>query len=201
MIRRRAFITLLGRAAVAWPVAARAQQPEKIRRIGILQDLAESDAGSQSEVDAFRGALAKLGWTENRNLQIELRWAAGDSDKMKMLARELVDLRLEVILGRGTPYLFCWIGWPNLLWSRFHRILPPSGRLHRPHPEGHKTRGAADPAADQVRAGHQSQDRQNAWHRGAADAHRPRRRGDRVKAPGKGRKREARGETAREVWR
>ena len=102
-IGRRELLAALGGAAAAWPLAARAQQPEKIRRIGILQDLAESDAGSQSEVDAFRGALAKLGWTENRNLQIELRWAAGDSDKMKMLARELVDLRLEVILGRGTP--------------------------------------------------------------------------------------------------
>src|SRR5262249_33689325 len=60
-------------------------------------------------------------------------------------------------------------------------ILPPSGRLHRPHPEGRKTRGAADPAADQVRAGHQSQDRQSAWHRGAADAPGARRRGDRMK--------------------
>ena len=104
-MRRREFVTLLGGAAAAWPLASGAQQTEKIRRIGVLQDLAESDPGSQSELDAFRGALAKLGWTENSNLRIEFRWAAGDSDKMKMLAKELVDLRLEVILGRGTPVI------------------------------------------------------------------------------------------------
>ena len=101
-MRRRTFITLLGGAA-AWPLAARAQQPGKMQRVGVLHDLAETDAASQSELSAFRGALAKLGWTESSNLQIELRWAAADSDRMKTLARELVDLRPDVILGRGTP--------------------------------------------------------------------------------------------------
>jgi putative ABC transport system substrate-binding protein len=102
-LRRRQFITLLGGAAAVWPNAAQAQQPGKMQRVGVLHDLAETDAASQSEVAAFRDALAKLGWMESSNLQIELRWAAADADRMKTLARELVDLRPDVILARGTP--------------------------------------------------------------------------------------------------
>ena len=77
--RRREFITLLGGAAVAWPLAARAQQPERMRRIGVLVGNAESDGIAQSWLAVFRGALTKLGWTEGRNLRIELRWGAGDA--------------------------------------------------------------------------------------------------------------------------
>jgi putative ABC transport system substrate-binding protein len=102
-MRRRDFITLLGGAAVTWPLTAHAQQPERMQRVGVLQDLAESDPASQSEVAAFRGALANLGWRESSNLRIELRWAAGDVDRMKTLAKELVDLRPDVIVARGTP--------------------------------------------------------------------------------------------------
>ena len=71
-MRRRAFITLLG-GAVAWPIAARAQQPDRIRLIGVLMGFAESDPTAQSMVAAFRAALAKLGWSEGSNVRIELR--------------------------------------------------------------------------------------------------------------------------------
>jgi putative tryptophan/tyrosine transport system substrate-binding protein len=101
-MRRREFIRLLGSAAAAWPLAARAQQPARMRLIGVLIGYAENDPAVQSQVAAFRGTLAKLGWTEGRNLRIEIRWAAGNPDRMKTLAKELVDLRPDAILGHTT---------------------------------------------------------------------------------------------------
>jgi putative ABC transport system substrate-binding protein len=100
-MRRREFVALLGGAA-AWPFAAQAQQREQMRRIGVLIGFAESDPDVQSWLAAFRGALAKLGWTEGSNLRIELRWA-GDPDRMKTFAKELVDLRPDAILSVTTP--------------------------------------------------------------------------------------------------
>jgi len=103
-MKRRAFLTLLGSAVAAWPLAARAQQPTKRgRRIGVLIGFAETDPAVQSWLAAFRDALAKLGWTEGSNFQIELRWAGYDSDRMKTFAKELVDLRPDAILSVTTP--------------------------------------------------------------------------------------------------
>jgi putative ABC transport system substrate-binding protein len=76
--RRRDFITLLGGAAAAWPLAAHAQQGERMRRIGVLMGYAESDLEAQAWVAAFREGLQKLGWAEGRNIRIDLRWAAAD---------------------------------------------------------------------------------------------------------------------------
>jgi putative ABC transport system substrate-binding protein len=101
-MRRREFIALLG-ATVAWPPAARAQQARPVRRIGVLVGFAETDPAVQSWLGAFRGALAKLGWTDGRNLRIELRWAGDDPDRMKTFAKELVDLRPDAILSVTTP--------------------------------------------------------------------------------------------------
>src|SRR5215472_7156069 len=101
-MRRREFIGALGSAA-AWPIAARAQQPDRLRRIGVLIGFAESDPAVQSWLAAFRGALTKLGWTEGSNLQVELRWAGYDPDRMKTFAKELVDLRPDAILSVTTP--------------------------------------------------------------------------------------------------
>jgi len=100
-MRRREFIKLVGSATAGWPLVARAQQPEPVRRIGVL--MAVADASGQSYVTAFRGALTKLGWAEGSNLRIELRWSAGDADRIRTLAKELVDLRPDVIVGQGTP--------------------------------------------------------------------------------------------------
>jgi putative ABC transport system substrate-binding protein len=100
-MRRRDFVTLIGGAAT-WPLAARAQQPDRMRLVGVLMGYAENDPAAQSYVTTFRGALAKLGWTEGSNLRIELRWGAGDADKVRTFAKELVDLRPDVILSQTT---------------------------------------------------------------------------------------------------
>jgi len=102
-MRRRNFIAGLASTAAGWPVAARAQQPDRLRRIGVLIGVAENDPAVQSWLAAFRGALTKLGWTEGSNLRIELRWAGYDSDKMGTFAKELVDLRPDAILSVTTP--------------------------------------------------------------------------------------------------
>jgi putative tryptophan/tyrosine transport system substrate-binding protein len=99
---RRRDLIILGGAAVAWPLAAHAQQAGPVRHIGVLMGFAESDPAAQSWLAAFRGTLAKLGWNEGGNLRIELRWAAGDADRMRTLAKELVDLRLDAIFGVTT---------------------------------------------------------------------------------------------------
>ena len=102
-MRRREFITLLGGMAAAWPLSARAQSARTMRLVGVLIDYAESDPDSQSLVAAFRDQLAKLGWKEGSNLRIEVRWSAGSADRVRTFAKELVDLRPDAILGRGTP--------------------------------------------------------------------------------------------------
>jgi putative ABC transport system substrate-binding protein len=103
-MKRREFITLLGGAA-AWPVATRAQQSERVRLIGVLMAFAEGDPAAQSDVAGFRDELKKLGWMEGKNLRIELRWGAGDADRIKTFAKELVDLRPDAILGQTTPVI------------------------------------------------------------------------------------------------
>ena len=100
-LRRRKFITLIGGAS-AWPIVARAQQPERMRLIGALMGYAESDPAGQSVVAVLRSALTKLGWTEGSNLRIELRWGGGDPDMLRTFAKELVDLRPDALLGGST---------------------------------------------------------------------------------------------------
>jgi putative tryptophan/tyrosine transport system substrate-binding protein len=101
-MRRRDFIAGLGSAA-AWPLAARAQQGERIRRIGVLMGGARSDPGSQSYVPAIWEALAKLGWIEGRNLQIELRFGESDANRMRAQAAELVSLAPDIVATTGAP--------------------------------------------------------------------------------------------------
>src|SRR5215831_16461173 len=100
MIRRRDFITLLGGAA-AWPLAAHAQQGARVRRIGVLMPFDENDPVVKGRVSAFTQALADLGWTEGRNVRTDIRWAGGDINRIRALARELVGLRPDVILPNG----------------------------------------------------------------------------------------------------
>jgi ABC-type uncharacterized transport system substrate-binding protein len=100
-MRRRDFITLLGGATLTRPLAARAQQPK--RRVGVLMGYADSDPEAQSFLKVFVQGLQELGWTEGRNLQVDYRWAAGDIDRMSTFAKELVELRPDVILANTTP--------------------------------------------------------------------------------------------------
>jgi len=99
-VRRREFVALLGGAA-AWPVAARAQQAERMRRVGVLIPLAADDPQSQRRLTAFVQGLQELGWTDGRNIRIETRWTAGDTDRMRRHAAELVALAPDVILASG----------------------------------------------------------------------------------------------------
>src|SRR5262249_7847423 len=101
MIRRRQFITLLGGAA-AWPLAARGQQRERIRRIGVLLPAFPDDAEFQSWVGAFLQGLAQSGWSTVRNIRIETRWTKFDPENARKYAAELVALQPDVILATGT---------------------------------------------------------------------------------------------------
>ena len=100
-MKRREFITLLGGAA-SWPLAARAQQPPQMRRIGALMNVAADDPGAAARVGALSQGLAELGWTIGRNVRIDYRWYAGNADAARKYAAELVALAPDVILASGT---------------------------------------------------------------------------------------------------
>ena len=101
-MQRRKFITLLGSAALTWPLAARAQQPERVRRIGVLSGLAANHPDTQAFKTAFLQGLQQLGWTDGRNVQIEYRWGGGNADNIRKYATELAALAPDVILVTGT---------------------------------------------------------------------------------------------------
>jgi putative ABC transport system substrate-binding protein len=147
-MRRREFITLLG-GATAWPFAARAQQPERVRRIGVLMGLAESDSEAQTRITAFRDGLQKLGWTEGRNTRIDIRWATpDDTQSMQRFAKELVALQPDLILSHTTPTTTALLQQTRTIPHRFYnrwrsdwqwlrRELPPAWRqYHRFQPFG-----------------------------------------------------------------
>jgi putative ABC transport system substrate-binding protein len=100
-MKRREFITLFGGAA-AWPLAARAQQPERMRRVGVLTPYTQSDPEGQLRIIALREGLQKLGWTEDRNIRIEYRWATSDLESTRKLAKELIDLQPDLSLTDTT---------------------------------------------------------------------------------------------------
>jgi putative ABC transport system substrate-binding protein len=105
-VKRRSFITLLGGAA-AWPLAARAQQGERVRRIGVLMNLASGDPEGQDRVATFMQGLQDAGWAVGRNVRIDYRWGAGDPNLFRKYAAELVALAPDVILAAsGAPLPF-----------------------------------------------------------------------------------------------
>jgi putative ABC transport system substrate-binding protein len=101
-MKRREFITLLGGLA-AWPLAARAQQPQRMRRIAVLMSLAADDSEAQSRLTAFAQGLQELGWSEGRNVRTEYRWSGGDAERLRKYATELVALAPDLILATGSP--------------------------------------------------------------------------------------------------
>jgi putative ABC transport system substrate-binding protein len=101
-MKRRDFITLLGGAA-AWPLAARAQQNDRVRRIGVLMAGDENDPVYKPLLSAFTQGLAGLGWIDGRNVRMDLRWGGGDANRIRALAQELVDLQPDIILTATTP--------------------------------------------------------------------------------------------------
>src|SRR6516165_6733726 len=101
-MRRRDFFTLLGGAA-AWPLAARAQQGERVRRIGVLLPSEETDREQKALLSAFIQGLSELGWTDGRNVRMDLRWHGSDINRIRAVAQELVGLQPHVILASSTP--------------------------------------------------------------------------------------------------
>ena len=102
-MQRREFILAFGGAAAAWPLAARAQQPDQMRRIGVLVGAAEDDVDIQIRVAGFRQGLEKLGWSEGRNIHIDYRFAAARADQFQILAKELVAMQPDVIIATSGP--------------------------------------------------------------------------------------------------
>jgi putative ABC transport system substrate-binding protein len=126
-MNRREFITLLGGAA-AWPLTARAQQPERMRRIGVLMTGAESDPQAQAFVAAFREGLQKLGWTDGRNILIDTRWATlGDAELRQRMAKEVVALQPEIVLSQNTPTTAALVQQTRTIAIIFTAVSDPVG--------------------------------------------------------------------------
>jgi putative ABC transport system substrate-binding protein len=102
-MKRREFITLLGGMAASWPIVGRAQQPERMRRIGVLMLYPENDSEGQARAAAFLQGLEKLGWSIGRNVQIDFQWGFGDADWIRSTAAQLLRQAPDVILANGTP--------------------------------------------------------------------------------------------------
>src|SRR3954447_8506476 len=101
-MKRREFITIFGGTAVTWPLAARAQQGDDLRRVGILMTLAQDDTEGQRRVNAFLQGMQEFGWVRNRNIAYETRWGAGDMERGRTLAADMAALAPDVILAPGS---------------------------------------------------------------------------------------------------
>jgi putative tryptophan/tyrosine transport system substrate-binding protein len=101
-VNRRALITLLGGAAAGWPLAARAQQAQRIRRIGVLMNTADANAEGRAGISSFQQVLQELGWAEGRDLRIEIRWGENDIDRTRQYAAELIAFSPDIFLASGT---------------------------------------------------------------------------------------------------
>jgi len=102
-MRRREFIVLGGSAAVGWPLVASAQQPNRVRRLGVLMAVAESDAAVRAGVSVFEQSLQELGWKDGNNIRIDYRWGNADEARIGALAKELVELQPDALVGHSTP--------------------------------------------------------------------------------------------------
>ena len=142
-MQRREFITLLGATAAAWPLAARAQQVERMRLIGVLVGYAESDREGQAFIAAFREGLQKLGWMEGRNIRIDFRWvAASDVKSMQPFAKEVVALRPDLILTSSTPTTAALLEQTRTIPIIFANLVDPVGSgfvASLPRPGGNVT--------------------------------------------------------------
>ena len=136
-MRRREFITLLGGAAVAWPLAARAQQADRMPRVGVLVSRIADDPEEQARLAAFVQGLQELGWTEGRNVRIDYRWAAADADRSRTYAAELVALAPDVIVAAGSQSVAALEQTTRTVPIVFASVVDPVGagyvtRLARP---------------------------------------------------------------------
>src|ERR1700704_1381647 len=125
-MKRRELITLLGGAAT-WPLGVRAQQPERVRRIGLLMPWAMNDPMAKSRVVAFQQELQQLGWTEGRNIRTDTRWAAGNADETRKQAAELVALAPDAILASTSPSMVALRQVTRTVPIVFVQVLDPVG--------------------------------------------------------------------------
>jgi putative ABC transport system substrate-binding protein len=126
-MKRREFIGLLGSAAASWPLLVQAQQPDGIRRVGVLMGTSETDREQNALVDVFVSTLAKSGWMDGQTVKIERRWANGDSQAMKRAAMELVALSPAVIFGQGTPAILALKERTAIIPLVFANVTDPVG--------------------------------------------------------------------------
>jgi putative tryptophan/tyrosine transport system substrate-binding protein len=126
-VGRRMFITLICGAAAAWPLAGRAEQPDRVRRIGVLMGQAAIDSEGQSRAAALRNVLQDLGWIDGRNVRFELRWFAGEPDRATVYARELVDLAPDVIVANTVPGLAAVARATRTIPTEFVAVTDPVG--------------------------------------------------------------------------
>jgi putative ABC transport system substrate-binding protein len=141
-VNRRAFITLLGGAAAAWPVAARAQQSERVRRIGVLMLYQEGNPDVQGWLAAFHEALRKLGWAEARNISFEYRWVGTDPTRMQQSAKELVALQPDLIVSSSSPTTAALLQETRAVPIVFMNLVDPVGQgfvASLPRPGGNAT--------------------------------------------------------------
>jgi putative ABC transport system substrate-binding protein len=127
-VTRREFVTLLGSGVAGWPVAARAQRADRIRRIAMLSGLAANDPEAQARLAALERGLKELGWTAGGNLHIDLRWSTGGAAEMQTLAGELADLKPELIVGMTTPAVAALVAETKTIPIVFAGIVDPVGR-------------------------------------------------------------------------
>ena len=127
-IARRKFIAALGSALAVLPLSARAQQHQHVRRIAIKSGLGANDPESQARLAAFEQGLKELGWTEGRNLHIEFRWGTGDAAEMQTFAKELVELKPDLIVGMTTPAVAALVEQTKTVPIVFANIVDPLGR-------------------------------------------------------------------------
>jgi putative tryptophan/tyrosine transport system substrate-binding protein len=141
-MRRREFIRLIGGAAAVWPIAAGAQQPDRVRRIGVLMGYADNDTEAESWVTGLVEALKKLGWIEGSNVQIDYRWASGNVERLRSYAGELLGLKPDLILAGSTPALAAISQQTRAIPIVFANVADPIGQgfvSSLAHPEGNVT--------------------------------------------------------------
>ena len=128
-MERRDFITLLGGAAAAWPLAARAQQAERVRRLAAMMggNNADTDADGRAWFMAFRQGLQEMGWVEGRNFRADYRWAAGDLDRMRVIAKDFVDLQPDVLFGGSTSAVLALLRETRTIPIVFTNLSDPVG--------------------------------------------------------------------------
>jgi putative tryptophan/tyrosine transport system substrate-binding protein len=145
-MKRREFIKLLGGVVAAWPLATRAQQPAGLRRVGVLMAFDENDLKPKAWLSEFKQGLAELGWTDGRNLGIDVRWAAGNLERMRVFAKKMVDLQPDVIVANSTPVTALLQRETRTIPIVFVAVSDPIGAsfvASLPHPGGNIT-GFAD---------------------------------------------------------